>query len=312
MKPYLFSICIPTWNRRPYLEALLENIYTQIQDDDDYQVVIGDNNSSDNSYQSISKYFDKLNIKYIRRDRNIGSMLNVCSVLSEGDGLYCVLTGDDDLFREGWLPLLKHLVLAHNPDVISSNRFVCDKNMTIQYSEQCGPIVQEPTLYQCRQSGVLLDYLNKTESTSGFGFLSNLVIRQKSWVNSIDCEYVNRHPFAHMIRIMDILFNHGGSILRVPFETVLVLPQDRLEELMGQPGATDFDKLMVHLDGFLTAANFIFSNTPSLRAGLLTPIKRIFSPEYRDYFPRFADQFGRKEFAENFIQKLDHALVLEA
>lgn len=310
MKPYLFSICIPTWNRRPYLEALLENIYTQIQGDDDYQIVIGDNNSSDNSYQSISKYFDKLNIKYIRRDRNIGSMLNVCSVLSEGDGLYCVLTGDDDLFREGWLPLLKHLVLAHNPDVISSNRFVCDKNMTIQYSEQCGPIVQEPTLYQCRQSGVLLDYLGKTESTSGFGFLSNLVIRQKSWVNSIDCEYVNRHPFAHMIRIMDILFNHGGSILRVPFETVLVLPQDRLEELMGQPGATDFDKLMVHLDGFLTAANFIFSNAPALRAGLLTPIKRIFSPEYRDYFPRFADQFGRKEFAESYIQKLDLALAI--
>jgi len=310
MKPYLFSICIPTWNRRPHLEALLENIYNQIHGDDDYQVVIGDNNSSDNSYQSISKYFDKLNIKYIRRDRNIGSMLNVCSVLSEGDGLYCILTGDDDLFREGWLPLLKPLVQTHNPDVISSNRFVCDKNMTIQYSEQCGPIVQEPTLYQCRQSGVLLDYLNKTESTSGFGFLSNLVIRQKAWGNSVDCEYVNRHPFAHMIRIMDILFNHGGSILRVPFETVLVLPQDRLEELMGQPGASDFDKLMVHFDGFLTAANFIFSNTPALRAGLLTPIKRIFSPEYRDYFPRFADQFGKKTVAENFIQKLDNALLL--
>ena len=313
MKPYLFSICIPTWNRRPYLEALLENIYTQIQGDDDYQVVIGDNNSSDDSYQSIAKYFDKLNIKYIRRDRNIGSMLNVCSVLNEGDGLYCILTGDDDLFREGWLPLLKPLVLTHSPDVISSNRFVCDRQMTIQYSEQCGPIVQEPTLYQCRQPGVLLDYLNKTESTSGFGFLSNLVIRQKCWVNSIDCEYVNRHPFAHMIRIMDILFNHGGSILRVPFETVLVRAgEDRLEELMGQPGATDFDKLMVHLDGFLTASSFIFSNSPDLRAGLLTPIRRIFSPAYRDYFPRFADQFGKREFAVNFIQKLDQAMSINA
>lgn len=311
MNPYLFSICIPTWNRKKYLEALLENISSQIFDDDDYQIVICDNKSSDGSYEMVSKYFNKLNIKYIRRDRNIGVMLNVCSVLSEGDGEYCILTGDDDLFRDGWLQLLKPLVLRHNPDVVSSNRFVCDQQLNVKFSEQCGPIVQEPILYHCRQQGVLLDYLNQTESTSGFGFISNLVIRQKSWVNSINCEYANRHPFAHMIRVMDILFNQGGSILRVPFETVYARAgMDRLEELIGQVEANDFDKIMVHFEGFLTAANFIFSNTPALRAGLLTPIKRIFSPEYREYFPRFADQFGKKVAAENFIQKLDQALAI--
>lgn len=312
MNPYLFSICIPTWNRKTYLKELLENIYSQIREDTDYQIVICDNHSSDGTYEMVAKYFSRLNIKYIRRDRNIGCMLNICSVLNEGDGQYCILTGDDDLFREGWLQLLKPLVLRYNPDVVSSNRFVCNQEMIVQYSEQCGPIVQEPTLYECRQQGVLLDYLNQTESTSGFGFLSNLVIRQKCWAKSIDCEYANRHQFAHMIRIMDILFNHGGSILRVPFETVLARAGiDRLEELIGEAGATDFDKIMVHFDGFLTAANFIFSNTPALRAGLLTPIKRIFSPEYREYFPRFADQFGKKTVAENFIQSLDNALVLD-
>lgn len=306
MKPYLFSICIPTWDRHTYLAELLEGISSEISGDSEYQVVVGDNCSQDDTYQTVAKYFDKLNIKYIRRDRNIGSMLNVVSVLMEGDGQYCILMGDDDKFREGWLALLKNLVTQYSPDIISSNRFICDIKMNVKGSEQCGPVVTAPTLYQCGKPGVLLEYLNNTKSTSGFGFLSNLVIRQSAWVAAVDSEYVNRHPFAHMIKIMDILYNKEGSILRVPFETVLARTgNDRLEELMAQPDATEFDKLMLHLDGFVTAAEFIFPHSRSHRSALLTPINNIFSSEYKNYFPVYAERFNKKDFAMHFIQRLE-------
>jgi hypothetical protein len=108
---------------------------------------------------------------------------------------------------------------------------------------------------------------------------------------------------------MDILANHEGSLLRVPFETTFARGgNERLEEMIGQPNATEFDKLMVHLDGFLTAAEFIFCNSPELRAALLAPIARIFSSEYRVFFPRFAGQFGKTEISSQFLVRLDNAL----
>jgi len=309
MKPYLFSICIPTWNRRYFIGKLLENISDQISGDSDFQVVISDNHSIDETYLEVSKFFQKLNIKYIRQDRNIGGMLNLVSVMNEGDGQYCILTGDDDLFRGGWLPILKDLAIKFCPDVIVSNRFLCDLDMNVRAMEQCGPIVDSPTLFQCRIPGVLLEYLRNTLSTSGFGFASNLVVRRDAWLQANNSEYVNRHTFAHMIKIMDILANHEGSILRVPMETSLARTgNDRLEE--GVPGGamSDFDKLMVHFDGFLTAAQFIFSNSPDLRAAMLAPINHIFTPEYRSYFPRYANEFGKKDVAERFLVDFDRAL----
>ena len=309
MKPYIFSICIPTWNRRDYLGKLLESISHQIAGDRDFQVVIADNNSSDGTHLEVFKYHEKLNIKYLRRDQNIGAMLNLVSVVNEGDGQYCILSGDDDIFRDGWLQLLKALVSQYCPDVVVSNRFICDIEMNVRSLEQCGPVVEAPQLFQCRLPGVLLEYLKNTVSTSGFGFLSNLVIRHDAWTQAVDCEYVNRHPFAHMIKIMDIMANHEGSILRVPIETTFARTgNDRLEEMIRKPDASDFDKLMVHLGGFLTAAEFIFSNSPDLKSALLAPINRIFSAEYRNYFPRYAEAFGKKEEAERFVIGLDRAL----
>ena len=309
MKPYLFSICIPTWNRKCFIGQLLENISEQISGDRDFQVVICDNHSTDETYFEVSRFFENLNVKYIRRDRNIGAMLNLVSAMEQADGQYCILTGDDDLFRGGWLPILKELAFRFCPDVIVSNRLVCDINMNVRSMEQCGPLVDSPTLFQCRIPGVLLGYLQNTLSTSGFGFASNLVIRRDAWLHSVSSEYVNRHTFAHMIKIMDILANHEGSILRVPLETSLARAgNDRLDEMVQKGNMSDFDKLMVHFDGFLTAAQFIFSSSPDLRAAMLAPINHIFTPEYRSYFPRYANEFGKKEVAERFLIEFDSAL----
>lgn len=310
MKPYLFSICIPTWNRSECLNRLLKNIETQIKSDLDFQVVVSDNNSTDNTYQVVARFFDSLNIKYIRKDRNIGGIKNVSSIVSYADGIYCILIGDDDIFREGWLTLLKTLVRQYRPDVVISNRFVCDSHLNIKFSEQCGPAVQAPTLYDCSEQEVLIDYLSQTESTSGFGFISNQVIRRKCWVDSIDTDFINSHPFPHLLKIMDILAMHRGSILKVPFETVFACSgSDRLEEELGADKAmTEFDKLNVHFHGFLSAANYLFAASPKLRSALLTPIKRIFSNDYRDYYISLAASADKEAIGRDFISRLDRAI----
>ena len=305
--PYKYSICIPTWNRVDYLKVTLENIYQQINNNINFQIVISDNNSTDGTNYLINDYFSKLKIKYIRRERNIGGSPNIVSTINNADGQYCIILGDDDVFRHGWLNSLDSFIDAYNPDVISSDRIVCKVDLSPIFIEKCGPIVVQPTLYKCSERDVLINYLSQTYSTSGFGFLSNLIVKRSAWINSIECPFVNNHPFPHMIKIMDILGNNGGSILRVPLETVYARSgNDRLEEIMLNNNPSEFEKmLVVHFEGFLSAAKFVFPDSKEKRFAMLNPIRKIFTSEYRLKFIKNATLFNLNSEAENFLNSLD-------
>jgi abequosyltransferase len=306
MNRYKFSICIPTWNRANLLKETLNNLTLQIERKSDFQVVISDNNSTEDTYAVVSEYYKKLNVKYLRWDQNIGGSKNIIQVVNHADGRYCVLLGDDDVFRNGWLESLSHLVDKFNPDVICSDRIVCDIDLNPKFVEKCGPLVSAPTVYNCAEDGILYKYLAQTNSTSGFGFLSNLVVKKTAWDIGIDCDYINNHPFPHLIKILDML-NSGGTILRVPLETVYARTGNhRLEEYMPNSESTEFEKLLtVHFEGFLSAAKFLFPESLELRSGLLNPIRRIFDEKYRIYFLDTAKENNLIDKAENFIYQLD-------
>ena len=306
MNGYKFSICIPTWNRANLLKETLKNLNNQIKSNPDFQVVISDNNSNDDTFNVVKEFYESLNIKYIRWDRNIGGSKNIVSVVNQADGRYCVLLGDDDVFRSGWLDSLTILVDKFNPDVICSDRIVCDIQLNPKYVEKCGPLVSEPTIYKCADEEVLYKYLTQTKSTSGFGFISNLVIKKSAWINSIDGDYVNMHPFPHMIKILDAL-KSGGVLLRVPIETVYARTGNhRLYEYIDNSEPTEFEQLLtVHFEGFLSAAKFLFPSSIELKSALLNPIRKIFNEKYRVHFLETAKTNNLTSRAENFLYQID-------
>lgn len=308
MNRYKFSICIPTWNRASLLKETLHNLTLQIKSKSDFQVVVSDNSSTDDTLLVVNEFSAKLNIKYLRWDENIGGSKNIVEVVNHSDGRYCVLLGDDDIFRDGWLDSLDYLVSNYNPDVISSDRIVCDIGLNPKFEEKCGPVVQAPTIFNCADDGVLFKYLSLTHSTSGFGFLSNLVVKKTAWKSSVDCEFVNNHPFPHMIKILDVL-QKGGTLLRISQNTVYARTGNhRLEDYVSNTNATDFEKLLtVHFEGFLSAANFLFSDSSDLRMGLLNPILRIFDEEYKLYFLKMAEDNNLVGRAGSFLYQLHYS-----
>ena len=307
MNRYKFSICIPTWNRAEFLDQTLNNISTQIEGRKEFQLVISDNNSTDGTYGIVSKYCSKLNIKYLKLDHNIGGSKNINQVVSCADGRYCIFLGDDDVFRDGWLTTLISLVDKYNPDVMVSDRIVCDIDLNPQFIERCGPLVSLPTIFNCSEEGVLLNYLNQTTSTSGFGFFSNLIVKKSLWDNAINSNYPSNHPFPHMIKIMDILYNIGGMLLRVPLATVYARSgNQRLSEYTSNIESSEFEQLLsVHFEGFLSAAKFIFPNSIELKSALLNPITRIFDENYKINFLKVAENLDMLPRAENFIYQLE-------
>ena len=305
LEKYKFSICIPTYDRAAKLNELLINIRNNISDKNNFQIVISDNASPFETARVVDSHQADLNIKYIRNDRYIGMSRNIIASVDYADGEYCILTGDDDIFRDGWFNVLEALVQTHRPDFIISNRLVCDADMNIKFKEECGPIVGSPTSFRIESRTDLINYLNSTDSTSGFGYLSNLVVRRKSWTSSKASNFVNDHAFPHMIKIIDYLYTEGGVILRVPFETVLARSgTDRLEEFTGSKMMSEFDKIMIHFDGFLSAAKYVAPTDRQMSRAIINPIIKIFSIEYQNYYLKFAISVDQEERGRYFLNQL--------
>jgi hypothetical protein len=93
----LVSICIPTHQRGRYLRSLLDSLAGQLADfPHPYEVVIADNASCDDTPQAVQAFSERLPIRYLRHEQNIGGYPNWQFVMSQGLGRYLVYLSDDD------------------------------------------------------------------------------------------------------------------------------------------------------------------------------------------------------------------------
>lgn len=99
---YVFSICIPTFNRCQELKATLESIVRQDAFGDDIEVVVIDNASPDLTESVAREFAHKYpNIVYQRNPANIGATENTLKALSTGTGKYLKLLNDNKILNDG-------------------------------------------------------------------------------------------------------------------------------------------------------------------------------------------------------------------
>ncbi|MBR4625234.1 MAG: glycosyltransferase family 2 protein [Alphaproteobacteria bacterium] len=101
----LLSLCIPIYNRLPYLERQLKRM---IEDKDLFkekiQLIISDNCSSDDLLSCCEKYKSQgLNLHYHRNETNIGPDGNFDWCFHNAGGKYVWLLGSDDIPEKGIL-----------------------------------------------------------------------------------------------------------------------------------------------------------------------------------------------------------------
>lgn len=95
MSEKLLSIVITTYNRSDMLLRAINSVLQQSFID--YEVVIMDNHSTDDTYQKVSSIIDN-RIRYYRNDRNIGGYANKKIGLSKSNSKYIVFLDDDDYY----------------------------------------------------------------------------------------------------------------------------------------------------------------------------------------------------------------------
>lgn len=100
----LLSICIPTYNREKYLKECLESIvYQKWFNQEDIEIVISDNASTDNTKELVQEYQERFNnIKYYRNKENVWSANNVICSVEKSIWEYVWIFGDDDIVVNFW------------------------------------------------------------------------------------------------------------------------------------------------------------------------------------------------------------------
>src|SRR6187551_3097335 len=93
------SVLIPTYNSAPFLDDAIRSVLDQTFTD--FELIIVDNCSTDNSKAVISQYLSDDRIKFYVNEKNIGSNgnFNKCFSLANGEYVKC-LCSDDKLHPE--------------------------------------------------------------------------------------------------------------------------------------------------------------------------------------------------------------------
>lgn len=91
------SVLIPTYNRSHYLADAIESVLAQ--DYDNYELIVSDNASTDQTREVASKYLEHKKYRYIRNEKNVGLFNNWIKLIYEhASGEYGIVLPDDDYF----------------------------------------------------------------------------------------------------------------------------------------------------------------------------------------------------------------------
>jgi glycosyltransferase involved in cell wall biosynthesis len=99
MNPF-FSICIPNYNYAQYLNETIDSVLSQ--DFGDFEIIIIDNCSTDNSWEIIRSFSDP-RIKKYRNKYNIGFAPNLQVAISKSSGEFINILSADDKMKFGTL-----------------------------------------------------------------------------------------------------------------------------------------------------------------------------------------------------------------
>lgn len=123
-RPPLISICIPTYNRAPLLDQVLDALTAQIIDlqNDDLEVIVSDNCSEDHTPEVVASYQARCPcLKSLRNERNVGPDDNTILSFQAAVGEYVWFCSDDDIPLPGTLAKIFKVITDYHPKLIFLN-----------------------------------------------------------------------------------------------------------------------------------------------------------------------------------------------
>lgn len=213
----LMSICIPTFNRAPHLEHILESIYSQIGNNSLIEVIVSDNASTDGSYEIANRYAALYsNMRVVCNPRNIGADFNMFRVMNVARGKFIKLQGDDDFYIQGSILPLLHVLHTHRECGVVQV-FVRNNSGRIEKGSGMQAFLKATSIYSAFISSMILrrEDLERIEEPALFlhSSFNQLYLQLAILEKNPNYCIVNRNIFTYAGLSSDA-YNFGEVILR--------------------------------------------------------------------------------------------------
>ena len=127
----LFSILIANYNNGNYLDACLYSIFVQTYKN--WEIIIVDDASTDNSISIYEKYIGNDRVKIFRNEKNSGCGFSKRKCVEHANGAICgFVDADDALFPTALEILVKQHLDSPECSIVYSNHYICDEGLNPQ------------------------------------------------------------------------------------------------------------------------------------------------------------------------------------
>lgn len=122
---YKFSILCPSYNHEKYISCFVDSVLSQKYTN--FELIIIDDNSSDNTYEKVKKY-DDARLKVYKNNINYGINYSINRAYSYSTGDFVVMLASDDMIDKNFLDFMNRLLNKYDVDVIYNCLRVIDEN----------------------------------------------------------------------------------------------------------------------------------------------------------------------------------------
>ncbi|MCH9054975.1 glycosyltransferase [Synechococcus sp. PCC 6716] len=183
------SIGMPVYNGENYICEALDSLLAQTFTD--FELIISDNASTDNTEQICKTYAACDNrIRYIRQKENIGATNNFRFVLEQAKGDYFMWAAHDDLWSPNWLESLVNLATTNKSAAFGVANYIGENGQPVWHLG----------------AGTPLTFLSLNLS-----ILRRLLYFVFPVTNSKDCVFYGLYPKSSMISLEVFEYFFGGK-----------------------------------------------------------------------------------------------------
>jgi len=128
----VFSVLIASYNNEKYLETAIKSVLQQTYQD--FEIVIVDDCSTDNSFSILDKYKNdnRFVIEILPKNSGCGFAKRRCMELAKGE--LCAFLDSDDALAQNALEDMAQTHLENpNASLVSSSYYKCNENLKIMY-----------------------------------------------------------------------------------------------------------------------------------------------------------------------------------
>lgn len=137
----LVSLCIPTYNGEKYLVECLESCINQSFKD--YEIIICDDCSSDNTISIIESYASKYsNIKFYQNEKNLGLVGNWNKCLDLSSGAWIKFVFQDDYITYDCLEKFACKIGEHIQLIVCKRHFILPENANVDFAHYYNNVVR--------------------------------------------------------------------------------------------------------------------------------------------------------------------------